>query len=342
MITSQWYTRKQASPRTGLWYCGLGAAQIAGGLISWAAQHGPRNNSFPGWRIMFVAIGAFNLVIAIAVLIWLPNSVASAKFLSDDEKAQILDTLAHDQSGNGSRVFKFSAIKETITDPAVWLLLLSTIFISIPSGIVTTFSSILIAGFGYTPKQAALLNMPSGVVSIFATIVGTYAVMYNSPRWLSVVLLMCVTVIGSALISFASHEQTSALAGIYLINFCVAPLALVYALVGSNTQGYTKKVSANATVAIGFAIGNIIGPQTFRANEAPGYLSAKIVVLAANVATAFAVTLLRLLYGYRNRKTANARQRRSEGIANGQLDIQDLYDEGEMTDRSNPVFRYVY
>lgn len=27
LVTSQWYTKKQACPRTGIWYCGLGAGQ---------------------------------------------------------------------------------------------------------------------------------------------------------------------------------------------------------------------------------------------------------------------------------------------------------------------------
>lgn len=28
LITSQWYTKRQACPRTGIWYCGLGAGQM--------------------------------------------------------------------------------------------------------------------------------------------------------------------------------------------------------------------------------------------------------------------------------------------------------------------------
>lgn len=40
IITAGFYTKGQATPRYGLWYCGLGAGQIFGGLISFAAQHG--------------------------------------------------------------------------------------------------------------------------------------------------------------------------------------------------------------------------------------------------------------------------------------------------------------
>ncbi len=74
LITSQWYTRRESTPRCGFWYCGLGAGQIIGGLVSFAAQHGSRTASFSGWRIMFVAVGLFNLIIAGLILLLLPNT----------------------------------------------------------------------------------------------------------------------------------------------------------------------------------------------------------------------------------------------------------------------------
>ena len=51
LTTSMWYTKRQSAPRYGIWYCGLGVAQILGGLISFGAQHGPMKN-FSGWRIV--------------------------------------------------------------------------------------------------------------------------------------------------------------------------------------------------------------------------------------------------------------------------------------------------
>lgn len=331
LITSQWYTKRQACPRTGIWYCGLGAGQIVGGLISWAAQHGSKTSSFEGWRIMMIAVGAFNILVALAVIFLLPDSVETARFLTAYEKDQVLHTLTLDQAGNGERVFKRNAISDALADPAIWLLLVATIFIVIPSGVITTFSATLVAGFGYNSKEAALLNMPSGVVSIFATLTSTFAILFSFPRWLGIVLLLVPTLIGASLMSFVSDNQAAALAGIYLINFCVAPLALIYALVGSNTQGYTKKVVANVIIQVGFSVANIIGPQTFQAKEAPGYISAKITILAVNASAMVVAVLLRLLYGWRN-----GRRQDSESTGYSQA-VSD-----NTTDLSIPNFKYVY
>src|SRR5580692_10774091 len=53
MLTSAWYQKDEAAPRFGFWYCGLGAGQIVGGLISFAAQTS-KIKSIQGWRIMFL------------------------------------------------------------------------------------------------------------------------------------------------------------------------------------------------------------------------------------------------------------------------------------------------
>ncbi|CAJ0555036.1 Ff.00g135490.m01.CDS01 [Fusarium sp. VM40] len=335
MITSQWYTRRQATPRTGIWYCGLGIGQTIGGLISYAAQHGSLTSSFQGWRIMFVSVGAFNVLVGILVTFWMPSSIKDAKFLTEHEQVVLQDALNADQGGNGAKTFHAAGIWEAVEDLQVWLLFLNTILIVIPSGIITTFSATLIRGFGYSPKQAALLNMPSGVVSVAATLLSTFAILYGFPRWLGLCLLMVPTLIGAGLMSFYSDSQAGSLVGIYLINFDVAPLALIYALVGANVQGYTKKVTTNAIVAIGFSIANIIGPQTFQVRDAPDYISAKITVFCVCGGSVVVSILIRVLYGVRNGKGRVAQDSQLGQVLGSQTPET-------LTDRNNPNFFYVY
>lgn len=47
-------------------------------------------------------------------------------------------------------------------------------------------------------------------------------------------------------------------------------------MVSSNVAGYTKKQLTGAILFTGYCVGNIIGPQTFKASEAPHYHSAYI------------------------------------------------------------------
>lgn len=219
MYTSMWYTRAESTPRYGFWYCGLGVGQIIGGLISFAAQHAPTNVSFGGWRIMFVVIGAVNILVSLLVLFVLPETPAKANFLNEAEKQRIVQRLRQDQAGVGAKVFRWRSVLEAFADLQTWLLVLLTILITIPSGVITTFSAILILGFGYGPEESALLNMPSGIVSIASTMISTYAIAKGFSRWLAIDLLLIPTLIGSCLMSFLPPENKGGcLAGIYLVN----------------------------------------------------------------------------------------------------------------------------
>lgn len=338
MTTSAFYTKRESGPRYGFWYCGLGAGQMIGGLVSFAAQHGPRNATFGGWRIMMVAIGVFNLCVALVVLLFLPDSLDTARFLSKDEKANIRQKLVLDQAGNGVKVFKLASLGEVFLDLQIWLLILLTILIVIPSGVITTFSATLIRGFGYDSKQSALLNIPSGIVSIASTLICTFAILKGFPRWLSIVLLLIPTVLGAGLMSFApTRNQPAKLAGIYLINTIVAPLAIIYSWIGANTAGYTKRVASNSIIAIAFSIANIIGPQTFQAQDAPQYIPAKITIFAVAGGAMVVSILLRLLYGVRNR--TNQVNRDAELSENSDYSMAAQPDQ---TDRQNPAFIYRY
>jgi predicted MFS family arabinose efflux permease len=193
--------------------------QIIGGLVSFAAQHASTSLSFGGWRIMFVAIGVVNILASLLVLFILPESPAEAKFLSEEEKQRISQRLSEDAAGVGDKVFRWRSVLEAFADLQTWLLVLLTVLITIPSGVITTFSAILIKGFGYNSKESALLNMPSGIVSIFSTMASTYAIAKGFSRWLAIDILLIPTLLGSCLMSFLpSENKGGCLAGIYLVN----------------------------------------------------------------------------------------------------------------------------
>lgn len=331
MITSMYYTKAEATPRYGFWYCGLGVGQIIGGLISFAAQHAPPTLSFAGWRIMFVSVGVANILVSILCLTFLPSTMESAPFLLPAERTFISHRLAADRAGTGPKIFSWRGALAAFSDLQSWLLALLTLLTTTPSGVITTYSSILIKNFGYTAREAALLNTPSGLVSIAATLLTTYSIVRGWQRTAVIALILLPTLLGAALMSFLpSSNQAGLLAGIYLVNCTVAPLALTYAfprlihtpfqereeigggkgylklthdsyaLVGANFAGYTKKIAGSGMVLVSFSLGNILGPQTFQARDAPQYTPAKVAVLAVEAAGVAVVLLLRALYARRN------------------------------------------
>lgn len=61
--------------------------------------------------------------------------------------------------------------------------------------------------------------------------------------------------------------------GLYLLYTYFGPYVVGIGLAQANTAGHTKKSVVFAIFYIGYAVGNLIGPQAFRANQSPEYVS---------------------------------------------------------------------
>ncbi|KAJ5747294.1 uncharacterized protein N7511_008990 [Penicillium nucicola] len=335
LISSQYYTRSEQAPRFTVWYMGLGVAQILGGLISFGFQH-VHHASMESWRIMFLVLGLVTSVVGALTFFFIPDTPIKASWLSESEKIALLEHVSENQTGVWSTKLNLSQIWEAVGDVQLWLLTITTILISVSSGVVTTYSSTLIAGFGFTGPISALLNTPGGIVSIFFTLLVGFGIRQTSHRWAWNVLCTIPGIIGGGLLSFLPKtNKAGVLIGIYLVNAIVATLPILYQWTMANCAGHTKRAFASALVAGSFSVGNIIGPQTFQAHDAPEYRPAKISVLATQAAAAVLSVVLFLYYKWSNR-------RKDETM--GQVD-ETLIDETKwagLTDKQNPSFRYVY
>ena len=188
--------------------------------------------------------------------------------------------------------------------------------------------------------------MPSGVVSIFFTLLVGFGIRGMPYRWAWIAMCSLPGIIGGGLMSFLPSKNTAGLLiGIYLVNAIVAPLPIIYHWTAANCAGQTKRAFAGALVAGSFSIGNIIGPQTFQARDAPNYHPAKIAVLATQAAAALVTFTLYLYYVHENR-------RRDTRVATDSMEstqqspieanVSEIEAWGGKTDKQNMRYRYVY
>ncbi|KAL8282526.1 hypothetical protein RB597_009981 [Gaeumannomyces tritici] len=337
LISSQWYTKSEQAPRFSFWYSGLGLGQIVGGAVSYGFQHvDPNGPTLTGWRAMFVALGCITVAIGLFTFFFLPDTPMQATWLSDGEKVALLKHVSVNQTGIQSRQFRPKEILEALMDPQLYLMLLSVILLSVSSGVITTYSATLIRNLGYDPKTAALMNMPSGVVSIFFTLLVGYGIRHQSHRWAWIIGCIIPAVTGGALMSFLpTSNRSGILAGIYLVNAVVAPLAIFYAWTAANFGGATKRAFAAAVISGSFSLGNIIGPQTFQAKDAPDYRPAKLAVMGTQAGCALTTFCLFLYYVWQNKKRNSSESETEDAFMEPEIWAR-------MTDKENKRFRYTY
>lgn len=210
LISSHWYTKSEQAPRFCFWYTGLGIGQIIGGLVSYGFQNMAPGAQLSGWRTMFVVLGVVTVLTGASVVFFLPDTPMKASWLSDSEKRALLRHVSVNQTGIENRKFRGKEIIEALLDPQIYLLLVAVVLVcgmfghdidmtcadaasqlSVSSGVVTTYSATLIKGLmDGDPKKAALMNTPSGVVSIFFTLFVGFGIRLQSHRW--AFILACI------------------------------------------------------------------------------------------------------------------------------------------------------
>lgn len=208
---------------------------------------------------------------------------------------------------------------------------------SISSGVVTTYSATLIKGLLYDSKQAALMNMPSGAVGCFFTLLVGFGIRKGSNRWAWVLLCAGAALIGSGLMSFLpSTSKAGVLAGIYLVNATIPALFVFYSWALSNVAGATKRAFAAAIVSASFSLGNIIGPQTFRAQDAAsGYRFAKIFAMGGQAMCIVFTLILVSYYWFMNRRRTDRSQETEKAYKSAEV-------WHTVTDAKNKHFIYSY
>lgn len=108
-----------------------------------------------------------------------------------------------------------------------------------------------------------------------------------------------------------------------------APYVTLVSVYQANLAGHTKKVTLYAWFYISWATGNIIGPQTFREDQAPAYTGGTVAMIVCYVVAMVCV----LAYG----ALCHAANRRRSEAMEGEADEQDWLD---LTDLERKTFKY--
>ncbi|KAJ5984599.1 MFS allantoate transporter [Penicillium waksmanii] len=308
LLTSQWYTRNEQGRRVNLWYSFNGWGQILGGLVAYgiavgAAKHG---TSIEPWKIVFLFTGCLTITLGLLFLWIVPDSQLNARWLSKEDRILAVARVRINQQGIGNKNFKWYQVKEALLDPMTWAFFFFALIADIPNGGITNFFSQLITSFGYTEVESLLYGTPAGAVEIVALLLNGYIGDKTGQRILTSLGGLFTATLGIILIvALPIENNVGRLVGYYLTQAFPTSFVALLSLISSNVAGYTKKTTVAALYLIGYCVGNIIGPLTFRPEDAPRYVSAEITIIACWGICLFILLFIWWWYKRENSRKAN-------------------------------------
>ncbi|CCM04872.1 uncharacterized protein FIBRA_07065 [Fibroporia radiculosa] len=343
LIISMFYKKEEQGKRVAAFYNGL--TQIFGGCVAYGVAH-THDPNLVSYKIIYILLGGLAIIVGVVVLLFLPDSPVHARLLTKEERIAALERVRDGQVGTENKHWKKDQIFEALMDVRTWLIILTVMLTSIPSGGLTNFSNQIIESFGYSTEQTLILSTPGG--AIFACMIvfcGWYSDRKND-RMVPIVICLIPTIVGAAMLiglNGRADEKGALLFGIYLTSTFGSALSSVYAYNASNTSGHTKKNTINSLTMVAFGVGNILGTEIFQPADAPAYIPGKIAIMVLLTTQLFLSFLIRWINQRLNSKRLVAL---AEAKARNGWTDEDVQKERErhafldLTDKQNLFFVY--
>ncbi|KAJ5725378.1 uncharacterized protein N7483_006735 [Penicillium malachiteum] len=335
LITGMFYKREEQPARQGAWFVGNCIANIIGGVVAWGI--GNSASGIESWRLLFLALGAITSGYSIVLFFVLPDSPSKASFLTETERLIATQRTMKNKTGSVEETsFQWSQVLDAAKDPQAWLLVLYTFCVNLCNGGLTSFSAIIISGFGYSDFKSLLLQMPMGLSQlIFLIITAGFATYVPKSRILSMIFNCIISVIGLVLIyTLNDTHKVVKLVGLCFVAAFAVNIPLSLSIVTSNVAGATKRSTISVAVFAAYCVGNIVGPQFFYASQDPVYQSGLEASLCGLVLGVFFLGVLYIYYVWENKRRDSLSQ------AAGEVTYDEAADQLDKTDKQVPSFRY--
>lgn len=199
---------------------------------------------------------------------------------------------------------------------------------------LVTFASIIVSGLGYSTLVTTLLGIPTGIIAtLWAWIMAYPAGRFKNSRCVIIASCNLVTMMCAILMWKLPRTNKSGLLAAYYVFYTYwGPYVIGATLPMVNTSGHSKKVTMNALFFMAYCTGNIIGPQVFRANDAPDYTHGYAGLLACLVVAMAAILAYGVMCALENKRRDSA-----GGKADGSVEAF-----SDRTDKEKKDFRYIY
>ncbi|GAA5895566.1 hypothetical protein JCM6882_000342 [Rhodosporidiobolus microsporus] len=289
---SHWLTPFELAPRILALYAAGAIAGAASGFLAWAISFANRPDiHMYGWRWLFLIEGLLPVFAGIATFWVLPDFPSTAKWLTSREIEHLALRMHKDAPKEGGKTFDIKESLAIFRDPTYFLFTLIWILQAVGGYGVSIVMPQVVKDMGFVGSAATnLLQIPPAAATVLFLWISSELLRRKLINAFPLVIFMDLLVIVGYIIL-----QTVSAPGVryFAITLLTAAAGTVYP---SLWPRRIQALRGTAGAALGIGLHNasaqlsgILGPQLFRVDYAPRYLSS---FLAASIMVGAVVVLL--------------------------------------------------
>ena len=294
LYLTYWFPAARRARTLALFMSAIAVANVFGAPVSGAImQYMDGWAGWSGWRWLFVVEAAPSFLAGLAVLRWLPDGPANARWLTADERDAITQRVQrdHDRRTTGKH-----GVRAAFTDYRVWALAFVYLTSTFALYGVNFWMPTLVQELGISRTaylEVGLITMiPWGLAGVIMVLAASHSDRTGERRWHAASALL-VTSAGLAALAFVGHAPIPSI----LALCCVASGALAFfATFWTIPTAFLRQTAAAAGIAWINSIGNLgghFGPDLIgRIRDATGSSANAFVALSLLAATGALVILV--------------------------------------------------
>ncbi len=250
---TQWYPASMRARIVAMFMTAVALSGVVGGPLSgWILTSLAGVNGWAGWQWLFLLEGIPSVVMGVAVVMYLDDSIQGARWLSNDEKSMLQRNVdaEHDTGVHMS-------VGETIRNPRV--LLLAALYFSFVIGLygIAFWLPQLIRSMGVQePLRVGFLSaIPYGVAAITMVLYGQNSDRMKERRW----HLVVGALFGAFGLAMAGRITGSETVGMLALTCATMGILAVVPLFWTLPTAFLRGASAAAGIAVINSVGNLAG-----------------------------------------------------------------------------------
>ena len=302
-VLSQWYPPAELGTRNALFLVAGPLANAFGAVIA----YGLLQLSAPGasgWQLLFLLEGLPAVVLGVVCVFALPDSIASATWLSADEKALALARMegvgasSGGGGGGGTHHFVWTDVRALLLSPLTWAFALLNVSTNIASYGIGAFLPDIIREMGYSSLDANLRTAPIYLWTAVFNIIA--AVLSDRLRERGWVIVACLAASATGMTLLALSLQLGWPLGVqyalcFTLVFYSATSPLMIAWLVKAYRGSSDAAIGPALILTIGSLGAFAGPNIYGATpEGASYARGHFIMAGVFAAGAVLALCMRL------------------------------------------------
>ncbi|KAJ4312922.1 hypothetical protein N0V84_009691 [Fusarium piperis] len=273
LYLTMFYGKRSIALRMAYFFATSAFSGVAGGLVAYGISFLDGSSGWRAWRWIILINGLPTIVTGLVVLFVLPNSLETAKFLTDDDRRNLaMMREAELGKARNSREMDWDDVKDGFKDWTVWVYCAALYCLNTMLYSFAVFLPTIVLQIGtWTTTQVQGLTVPVYTAGAVTYLINAWWSDKTQRRSYFIFGGTLVSIFGYCLL-IANHSAGLSYAGTFFVSMgCYTAGGMSLAWLNTNNPRYGKRAIAGGLhLTIGNASG-VTAPFLFNNRHAPTY-----------------------------------------------------------------------